>query len=663
MRLKKSIALLLLACMLGAGATSIAYAIEPSGNGVSFRQNWFVNQTQYDVSEAYRTSVWYRNLSALTLTENERNNVLRVAISQLGYHEGDSEADIDGYNENGTGNYVEYMRLVKNAENGSDWCACFVNWCLSQAGVTHAGGEIGCQRWIDDTFKASGRFCDSAYYGGTYTPKPADVIFFDWDENGAWADHVGLVLYVDEATVYTIEGNTKAGNVGLRTYAKDSSFILGYGTPAYNEADEATLDFSCGDGHVAGLYIVRTAQATLTLSDGSRISVPLGTTVTAAHGATDLDTLTVSYDGTEGRMATADLLLLTPDVWDREPSTDGDTETGGESETAVTETDAKTDTETEKQTEKETETVTDEPVDVTTRGVDTAALATVSYWRFAAEVTDINGTEHHLVGYRDPGDRSVRPSEVDAEAAGLTASPTVRLSGWALSNAGQHTCVWSVDGITWHTFQSGTLTRATEANHATAVANAALTVVNLRRGCFNDLTVDLSEYADAYVTLRVGVVPVDEPTAVCHFLTLDRLWVGDAATRPPETDTETDTETETEADTETETETKTETGTETETDTDTSTETVTVTDTDTDTETEAGPETNKETETETDTRDDTETDEDTAGDIPADTGSDTNAGTPEPAGATGCRGTVAASILWFGVPVVAAILLTKRRKA
>ena len=97
--------------LLAAAAALPAAALEPYGNNVRIR-NWVNNDPEYTFSEAYMTSVWYKNFTELELTANPRNNVLRIALSQLGYHEGDSAKDFSGKNQSGSSNYIEYARLV-----------------------------------------------------------------------------------------------------------------------------------------------------------------------------------------------------------------------------------------------------------------------------------------------------------------------------------------------------------------------------------------------------------------------------------------------------------------------------------------------------------------------------------------------------------------------
>ena len=97
----------------------------------------------YTVSSDYKSSKYYSNLKNLTLTGNQRSDVVRVALTQLGYHEGNSDKDFAGGNTKGSRNFVEYNRyhgkLDNNEGNGTSygyyWCASFSTWCAVQAGI------------------------------------------------------------------------------------------------------------------------------------------------------------------------------------------------------------------------------------------------------------------------------------------------------------------------------------------------------------------------------------------------------------------------------------------------------------------------------------------------------------------------------------------------
>ena len=62
---------------------------------------------------------------------------------------------------------------------------------------------------------------------GSYVPSPGDIIFFDWGDDGS-IDHVGIVEYVEDGEVHTVEGNS-GDRVRRRNYMCGSQEIYGYG--------------------------------------------------------------------------------------------------------------------------------------------------------------------------------------------------------------------------------------------------------------------------------------------------------------------------------------------------------------------------------------------------------------------------------------------------
>ena len=385
MKMKKVVASLLVLLLLSGTLLLCTSALSPHGNDITFR-SWAYNDPDYTFSDGYTSSVWYKNFARLTLTDNERNNVLRVAISQIGYHEGNTSDDFGGMNTEADGNVTEYARLIRLKKGGAygedgvdyafNWCACFVNWCLSQARIDHAYAEISCGRWISDWYALpENDFYIGKAFGGTYTPRPADLIFFDWDGKNSWPDHIGIVLGTDETTVYTIEGNTKSNDVGVRSYPLDSTLIRGYGVPAYDEGGEPIFDFMSVHGLIAGEYIVQTANTSLVGDGGQAILLPIGSTVFVKQ-ATDQSVVTVTCVDTVGTVGTVEasaLLLLTPEAVPDEDVTEGSTE----SETEIqNETKADAPTESESVTETDTVQETEIPKE-TAEGVPSETDSTV----------------------------------------------------------------------------------------------------------------------------------------------------------------------------------------------------------------------------------------------------------------------------------------------
>lgn len=216
----------------------------------------------YEVSAEYKESQYYENLKNLTLGGDQVNNVLAVALSQVGYHEGNGNADLGGMNSEGTKDFVEYNVLFGELDNnqgngksyGYSWCASFATWCLRQAGVSEEQSAQTDPKTCRSSWQWRKAFIEAEQYNEKegYTPEAGDIIFFkDVDDPTieVAASHVGIVLFADETAVYTIEGNTNStfeeGSasdcVAVKEYPLDSKYIVGYGTPKYESCGERQL--------------------------------------------------------------------------------------------------------------------------------------------------------------------------------------------------------------------------------------------------------------------------------------------------------------------------------------------------------------------------------------------------------------------------------------
>lgn len=172
------------------------------------------------------------------MTEQQlRQSVVNVAVGWLGCKESDGSHKkiIDLYNSHkplARGYPVKYTDA---------WCSTFASACAIKAGLTDIiPTECGCGKHIE-LFKKLGAWQEN----DAYVPKPADYVFYDWqdgtnyattDNQGA-ADHVGVVEKVVGATITVIEGNY-SNAVKRRTLQVNGRYIRGYGVPNY--ASKAT---------------------------------------------------------------------------------------------------------------------------------------------------------------------------------------------------------------------------------------------------------------------------------------------------------------------------------------------------------------------------------------------------------------------------------------
>ena len=156
-----------------------------------------VSDPTADVESA---AVWEATMSGVTLTGDAVTDLLAIAKSQLGYTESTRNFVVEGEGEDA----VTYGYTRYGAWYGlpyGDWCAMFVSFCLSYAGLTDIPNGAGCQTWINALTEAGLYF-----EADEYLAAPGDVIFFDHDGDGR-ADHVGIVSEITEDGYVTIEGN------------------------------------------------------------------------------------------------------------------------------------------------------------------------------------------------------------------------------------------------------------------------------------------------------------------------------------------------------------------------------------------------------------------------------------------------------------------------
>ncbi|MDO4940667.1 MAG: CHAP domain-containing protein [Erysipelotrichaceae bacterium] len=138
-------------------------------------------------------------------------SIVDVALSQLGNEGGDKFWSWYGF------------------DSHAAWCACFVSWCANQCGYIDAGiipKFALCQNgavWFME---------QGLWLGGSATPEPGMLIFFDYSGTASEANHVGIVEKVEGNYIYVIDGNSH-DMVRENVYDIGEYDIMGYGTPRY----------------------------------------------------------------------------------------------------------------------------------------------------------------------------------------------------------------------------------------------------------------------------------------------------------------------------------------------------------------------------------------------------------------------------------------------
>ncbi|MDR2042947.1 MAG: CHAP domain-containing protein [Clostridium sp.] len=171
------------------------------------------------------------NQGGILMTENQiRQKLVDKAVSFLGRKEssGGHKEIIDIYNAHkplARGYAMKYTDA---------WCAAYVSAIAISTGLTDIiPTECGCGQMIE-LFRKLGSWREN----DAYTPKPGDIIFYDWQDGGngdnlGGADHVGIVVDIKGSTIKVIEGNINDA-VGYRNIAVNGKKIRGYGVPKYS---------------------------------------------------------------------------------------------------------------------------------------------------------------------------------------------------------------------------------------------------------------------------------------------------------------------------------------------------------------------------------------------------------------------------------------------
>ena len=219
----------------------------------------------YQQTSVYTGSEYHKRLAAIEYTGDYRTDIVQVALSQLGYHEGDSMADYDGSHPTSSGNFSEFARFAGTF--GGDWCSEFYNWCARVAGVPTnvlgVGRSALANNWVAGTNSKYYRWNETIYGGGSYEPKPGDILQWAWDLydhgpnealshtsmfNGATVNDDGTV------TFHSIDGNissmvkTKDYELELATgnlVGRDRRLFYIVSPDFDREVTKYTVSFSC----------------------------------------------------------------------------------------------------------------------------------------------------------------------------------------------------------------------------------------------------------------------------------------------------------------------------------------------------------------------------------------------------------------------------------
>ncbi len=182
--------------------------------------------------------------------QEAKKKLLDIAATEEGYLEKATNAELDSKTANaGRNNYTKYARdhakwgTYHAPKQGLPWCDMFVDWCFIKAFGLALGMKATCQ-----PKGGYGAGCTESYNyykaAGKAVPvaevQDGDQIFFGKPGN---MTHTGIVYKVDNARIYTIEGNTSSGSntviangggVFKKWYYRNSASIGGIGRPKWD---------------------------------------------------------------------------------------------------------------------------------------------------------------------------------------------------------------------------------------------------------------------------------------------------------------------------------------------------------------------------------------------------------------------------------------------
>ena len=169
-------------------------------------------------SSFYKESPFYRNLLNVELTGDLRSDMIAIAKSQLGYHEGNRDEDICGLNAAGDNDYSEYGRYLDSLER--PWCSEFASWCVRMTGLPldrcNSSKGANAVTFCDCTSARQYEWKDTVYGGGSYVPRMGDILIWTWDIDNYAPDeslgHTSILTGAEDVDSDTVRFNVIEGN-------------------------------------------------------------------------------------------------------------------------------------------------------------------------------------------------------------------------------------------------------------------------------------------------------------------------------------------------------------------------------------------------------------------------------------------------------------------
>lgn len=150
--------------------------------------------------------------------ESPISRLVRIADSQVGYHEGRSGGHWN--------NIQKYSPAVPGLEwsQGQAWCCTFVSWCAMKAGLASLFPRTASCKEAMAWWKARNQFHEYPAIG-------AQVIYGNGEHTGIVRDYDDTYIYVDEGNTNN-NGSAEGDGVYLKKRLRRDPYVTGYGYPA-----------------------------------------------------------------------------------------------------------------------------------------------------------------------------------------------------------------------------------------------------------------------------------------------------------------------------------------------------------------------------------------------------------------------------------------------
>lgn len=242
-------------------AVPFAYSIEPQSCSDEFAASEFYRKLTAAKSEHSKDSLMQRTLAIAKSQDGYKNYSLDGISIERARQEGKlwtGRIQRDNNDETGNTEYTRWMQTYVVGSNSSsqyfslDWCAIFVSWCMYQAGYYSEDKdrsyyysycadprvENQYNYWIEsfnfdqsrvwytpiaqsklNAYSKWNNFVNTNIDPYDIPYKPGGLIFFCWDGDGKYFDHVGIVVNFNAGThtLTYISGNDD-GQVRIRNY-------------------------------------------------------------------------------------------------------------------------------------------------------------------------------------------------------------------------------------------------------------------------------------------------------------------------------------------------------------------------------------------------------------------------------------------------------------